>query len=565
MTDARADGYMRVLIDERTAELGLDKLEGAVQRSMLQIGQGSEGLGKFQGNIEKVATATSGLASVAGGAGSQFGALFGAVSNLAAATLTGGPLLGGIALVTTGLAYWASTTDDTEEASEDLADTLDTVAIEAIERYRKKVTEAREAVETWEESFRKLGRTTADHAIFEAQLRTLDIEAKQLAEGTELMKEQAGQRRLDNEARNAEAKARVSNREIYAIEAKAAREAAETNRESVKNRITMVATLEREKTVLNNETIPAIMRYRDEKAKTDKENQKGSKKTTEALSAEAVEAARIAKNIGLVHQEQLDKEERRLTLGEAMDKSRKAREKEEREEAQHHRLKLIQEAARADEEAAKAQEKREREARQREKRMLRERQQEWSSFTQTVGDQYATMLDTGLDLLEAFVAGEEIRLAQIAASFLRSEGTKIVGIGIRTIAEGVGLAAAGNYPQAAVAAASGAGLIALGTSMGGAGAVLGGLDKGGSLDAFVIPARDQDSQGVGGIGGSVGNSAGPSGAGSFNSGPRTDQGPIIYNVTFSSSTIVGNPNESVSHVGLLAHQAEYEQFAQAGA
>jgi hypothetical protein len=139
-----------------------------------------------------------------------------------------------------------------------------------------------------------------------------------------------------------------------------------------------------------------------------------------------------------------------------------------------------------------------------------------------------------LDVIEQLAAGQEVAFARLAAAFIRQIGTQIFGIGVRSTAEGMALAATLLLPGGQVNGPAVAAHLAVGSTLMGVG---GQMAVGGAVASGLL------SRGGGASGGGAlaGGSLAPRGGGG---GPNyNDPGSGNVTINFNGGTQLGDPTE----------------------
>ena len=554
---ARADGILNVLLNN-TASDGLRDLEGQAESS-------GKKLGGFKGGVEVLSTSITGLGSAAGGAGSRIGSAVGAISNLTGAVMVGGPLLGGIALLTTGTALLYEAWEQAEADARALSEAVDNQLNIAIKNNVKAMKESVAAAEDWERRVRNFGQTAAEVAAFDAMLEQQRLEQNNVRLKASL------QRRRDENQIILDSIAHQRKLQEAGIST------ADAEIERLEERLDLNADIARAEGLrlrANEKNIVAQDKISTSAVEFQNKTLKAAKKTTKELSRQGQEAAMIARKWARALEEvERQRSEMTAAANEESDaaaadminlanieRALHAEGNRRRREEHREKERLRKDEERARERAAtKAARDAERaaELRQRnEERALEKSIQEWERWGNVVAGAVNTTIDIGLDALERYAAGEELELDKAAASFIRQQGTQVIGIGTTTIAAGVGKLAATSGAVGWEALAAGSGLTGVGVAMGGAGAVWSGR----------IRALNGSGNSAGGLGGGLSSGSIPSSptggftAGGFNTGPVAAVGAVVNHFHISGSTVVGNPSESANFIARQAHTAEYEQF-----
>jgi hypothetical protein len=501
-----ADAKIRVTADVGDAKRKVRDLGDGVTNLNGTIKTGQE-------RIEKLATAVTGTSSVLGGMGAKAGAAAGAISNLATAFLAGGPLLAGLALATTGAAALASAWQEAEENSKSAARAFDTLAESMAATSRSRIRAVQQDIARLNTSLATFGMDATEAGIFLAR----------------------GQRGiLAGGVSNLESSAARARERVRAASMAEARKA-----QLVEGGLSMDrAGLEKLQEVEQLEKL--ALRVIEDKLQARKE-ELGLMDQQIGLLEQLEEKQAAAKGAGATG--------RGRGRGGSAPAADLAFERELQGKVQVSReefdRRLYQERVKGHDLILEAERKKEKERtrileEETKNRERLERQQvdtvkalasEVTGFLASVSMQFFSQT---LDVIEQLAAGQEVAFARLAAAFIRQIGTQIFGIGVRSTAEGMALAATLLLPGGQVNGPAVAAHLAVGSTLMGVG---GQMAVGGAVASGLL------SRGGGASGGGAlaGGSLAPRGGGG---GPNyNDPGSGNVTINFNGGTQLGDPTE----------------------
>lgn len=516
--------------------------DGAVDGFQRRV---SAAVGGVQPRVEKLATAVSGVGSALGGVGSRAGAAFGAVSNLAAAFMTGGPLILGITAATTaGAALYSHFEQAAKQAEE-----LKKKSAEAAEELRKGLVAAAEALSKELDDARErltlFGIEGQERNVARVALRM----GAGLVEGETLREERA---RLQREERRAliesqgTSRAREAEREAAERSLAATREALDIVRQKIEANRVEVAQLE-EKFELENELLR--LEQRRERGRALRRRATRLRRPQDSLSFDVPDSQefRLAQDATEVR---LELERRAAEERQALaDASLKQMVDALKEESDRKKAALAEEVRQK--KAAEAEKLAAVKAAEAEAEAFRNRKaQESADFFLDVTSQAFSL---SLDVLEAGLTGQTQGIAAMVATFVKGIGTQMVGIGIRQISEGAGylISSGGTDPR-------GYGLVALGATVSAAGAAM-------AVTGTVAGAGIKNIQSsAGGGGGGAGVRASSSAGRRAGSQRGEGQGDGTMSITFMGGTFLDSPTDTARHLARTQMRARRTLFVPGG-
>lgn len=505
-------------IDTAEAEAALERLRKeseAVQRNLMKAGSGgssfasatdkmSSSLKKAEPRIGKVATGVSGLAGTMGGAVGQTNAMTGAVGNLAGAFAGGGLLAVGISVAVVGIGALVEGFTKAKEAAKKLA--IETAGLANVSVVSFGGAAAAE-LETLRKSNRaSLGITAsmqrrqalgeqvanAEKEFANESAEVLRIE--KLLEGHDKGKIWMSTERLRLQKENLEvARAAEDNAQTQLVHLDTEhRNLVEISKEyeaqlALRNRIELAQDKARKKE-------KAIERWRKNR---DKRKRDGEKAAMDALRL-LVEMQKIQNDAQKKFDEKkikdaADKEAAEVAQFDRLfqfeqdieNATEKRREKEAKATQAALRLQ-VRESEKAEKDKQKAKE----ETAAKEKAQI----EEVTAFAMQAA---SIGISTSLRLFDAVVTGQQNAIEQLLAAQLKSTGQQVIGIGMKYVAEGIGMSALGA-PNGPVVLAAGAAAVATGVAMAGGGTVWSHLAAGGQVGKALPTASD--SKGGSGVG-----------------------------------------------------------------
>jgi len=513
---ATADAKLRIGADVGPARAAVRGLQGDMGNLNGAVKTGQE-------RIEKLATAVTGTSSVLGGMGAKAGAAAGAVSNLAMAFLAGGPLLAGMALATTAAAALANEFAEADKRALEAERTIDSVtrAIEVNSRTRlraaaEEVSKLNERLATF-----GMGATESQRFLASGQRDILNASVSNLEGGLERAIDRRGRAGIALAKQELLIEQGLSMRS--ADDLRAAFELEQRTVEAIQGKLTA----RKQEAEILGQQIDLLdqLAGREKTAEAKKKANAAGKKA--AIAAGKLEGGSSEDfQLGLAA---FLEEKRREAFehGQALDRAEIAAADKKAKELEKIHAKQERERTRLSRAEAK-----EREAIERQQmETVRTLAAETTGFLASVSMQ---LFDQTLDVIEQLAAGQEVAFAKIAASFIRSIGTQITGIGLRSTAEGLALAATLLMPGGQVNGPAVAAHLAIGTTLTGVGAQ---MAVGGAVTQGLL-SRGSASGGDGALaGGSLSpRESSGGGGGGFGGG-----GDITIN--FNGGTQLGDPTE----------------------
>lgn len=468
----------------------------------------------FQEGVEKAATATTGMTSALGGMGGKAGAAYGAISNLASAFLAGGPLVVGLAATSWIAGHVADKFLKAKEASETLGHSID----DAILSRQQSVNST---LEGWQQRLDDFGKSATKAARDQAAAQLAIAEASESQGRGHL-----GQLRVQE--------SKIADREVsrWDVEAKIKKQ---QDLALVRDRI---ATQE----MLNKSDRESIDGLRQTIKTIDaliKKEEEAEAKRKARIAREAREKARASAGLGYDHGG---------NIGAALRAQREAEGKTEVTAAEFDAILEAQSRVDAGYEhsagvAAELALKRELEGKKQlasaqeyeaaltemsdERRHVEEQRTlahvnlmkgAWADYYQFIQSGAMSAFSMYLDIVEQSAAGQKIQFESLAASFIKSLGVQLFGIGLGQTFEGAGAILEGIIKNDPKAIGAGGALVSLGTqamAVGGAmattGAVMSGRiaaagGGGGSSSGGRLESRDRERRARGGGGDGDGQS-----------------------------------------------------------
>ena len=495
-----------------------------------------------QPQVEKYATAVSGVASALGGAGSQAGAFAGAAANIGAAFAAGGALSVGLIAVTSGVAAlanaWEEAKKKAEESAREQFDSIDALA--------NKIADATAGID--DKIADALGGNGFELSIARLRVEIGDLE-RELQEagstGALAWAEAVGvtvNRQEAWRAHLAQLEQQLEDKQVALIGAQDA--LAEYNQ-----RVGILEKLQKQLATATKGAAGATKKLKEE-SDPGPVDAYGQSWANVARVISNVESAQRASLRAFADAEaQFEANAFEVWLQNALELQA-----EQVQEAQRLRGLDLQDAFADHDAKLEAQ----RAAQQRSLELMRQHEEEKRRSQEAAAlaemqlrqqvanfaiQQSLNVATTGLQAIEMVVAGEHDAALRLIPAVMQQAGTAMIGFGASTFAAGLGKNAV--VPGSGVdAMAVGAGLVAAGLGLGGAGAVTGGImsraSGGGSAGGG---QRDRSELFVGNSRLGVRSNAGPS------------YGDNQMTINIMGGTIVGDPTESARHVARLNRRA----------
>jgi hypothetical protein len=504
---------------------------GDAKRKVRDLGDGVTNLNGTvkagQERIEKLATAVTGTSSVLGGMGAKAGAAAGAISNLATAFLAGGPLLAGLALATTGAAALASAWQEAEENSKSAARAFDTVAASIQATSRSRIQSVKDDIETLSRQLATFGMGATESQIFLARGQQGIVQGS-IQNLRQSLREAEARRGQSGSAANILENRIAAGLSMDVEGAKRLREQFELDKRIADNLRAKLEARERESALLAQQ-VELLEQLEEKQAAAKVGGGRGLGRG--GRSGAAGDDAFVGP---MIDPDELRRRQLAADFGgvelamafENMDAEAEARKKHDAEmlksvfDREKERTRILEEETK--------------------KRELLERQQvdtvkalasEVTGFLASVSMQFFSQT---LDVIEQLAAGQEVAFSRLAAAFIRQIGTQIFGIGVRSTAEGMALAATLLLPGGQVNGPAVAAHLAVGSTLMGVG---GQMAVGGAVASGLL------SRGGGASGGGAlaGGSLAPRGGGG---GPNyNDPGSGNVTINFNGGTQLGDPTE----------------------
>ncbi len=556
-----AQATLDILVDAGQANTTVDNLKGKVTDlgnaggmaggKVIKLSDAVQG---FQPKVEKAATAVSGMSSALGGMGGRAGAALGAVSNLAAAFLTGGPLLAGIAIATTAVStlaakWWES------------ADAADAAALAAKKATLDEVEGAKAAVRALEDKLRAEGSKKTPLEIRLERINQELDEIRKRGDGFVRTTTRAATGLVEREIIGRRALTAEENERIKALE-------------ELKRVLAPLSEQEAKLTRQLEKQRKANRKAAEERAKAEKDAQKVGRRRGgpgqiifEMLEKERKIKEQLRKDTIELDKAELERQKNAISAGDEIF-AMLTREREQKERARKAEVAHDQQAMAIISKAA-------RENADERKKIAAD---EAAFKTQVVGDYVSiatsainTLTAHTLDVIEDAVAGQQVAFDRLAFGFLKQVGTQLMALGVKQFSEGAEIAALtkGADPSGYQLMGLGAASFAAGGAMGGAGAVGMGAVRRFGGDAGGGSGATPGGGLFGGLGFGPGDTAGaysPDGGPARSGGENlaAGGGPTTITYVFQGSTVVGEPTTAAREVNRLQRRAENELFAPRG-
>ncbi len=528
----KADATVIIDGDARGANKAFEELNRRGTTFADTMNSGAGGMRNFNGTlksgqerVEKLATATSGLASVMGGLGSTVGATFGAMSNLAMVLLTGpgGGVLAVIAALGAGLGLVAGALMETKKETEALDSVFPTLATTINDQLKNAIDDAKASLRDLRTELQNFGKTTME-------VRRDDALARAASAAIAL-----GNLPGAIEARRSRI-AGIKTR-LLAAEDAGVSGAAERLREQLADENKILDTLESRVALRQSELdvqsdiAVSAQEFLDKEKGRKAADEAEKKRNAERLAAiEAIKRqwAQVEANIAkarLAEEKAKGAAKGRpdMAAAELEDDMRRVLVSEEKGNATRLEAekKLQREKTAAAAKALKEQQDAIKKAEEETKQLRKRYAEEAAAFATSV---LTSGLNMWLTVVESGIRRQKIDFAAMIAGFIRDTGQQIFGIGVKYAIEGAGMIAmsGGTDPRGYATAAVGAAGMAVGAAMATGGTALGAA------------SALQGAGAAGGGGGAPRSTGGRGGGAGGGGGAATGEGEggavtIVYN------------------------------------
>jgi hypothetical protein len=551
---ATEDISLRIALDDRQAQAGLDSLrqQTAALASTAEGAAGGVGaiggkVVKLKGLIEPTATAVNGMASAFGGLNTQTGAVLGGMSNLASAFMAGGQI--GLGLVAAGTAISALTT--------------------AFQNNKKAAEEAAKAHKEVVDKIVKSALTPLEAATLSLNQANKELELQGMLTGKDSDQLVSNLRPVVMEIETLEVQIQASQRELKRLkleavegirkgesieQMKARRQEAEKEVEATQAQLSLLQQarmirIEETKVVAKS---TQVMMDRNKALKEEEEARRGAEKAQQDADKQAEASLKFNEGLrmryaALIHKHKHEREKQIQEQMAAQEKVGPTREMMEAEERRQMGLreKELEALKKAE---AKKKEVLEKAAEERKKIQQQELKDTINEYKNLLG----AVIGAGQTLVDDLITGQEKALERFAVAIMRQAGTFMVGKGLELGALATFNLLSGQAALVAQAPAQFAGAAAL---VGG-GIALGAAATGIEHVAINGGQLGQAVQSGGGAGDRATST--PMGAGRISTGGTGERGGGgMEQVTYVfNAPVFGDQNRSARHVAALQRRGQ---------